>query len=191
MHQDSSIQDNDVLCGRGGATNNHVGNKRYRSLVSDHQNEYLLAKKKDKADIAREIVRLVRVRGGRFLRKGATGTNMWVEVGDKKATEKTSQALREGLDVRHKEFRGVKSKKAQRRDSDSTSEHPKKRRRTEGSVVSGRVMTPMMQGSPALVSEPGSPCVPGLQEEEKVNLPYFIYHPAKISETDCDHVETV
>lgn len=28
---------NDVLLGRGGATNNHAGNKRFRSVVSAHQ----------------------------------------------------------------------------------------------------------------------------------------------------------
>eukprot|EP00568_Trieres_chinensis_P002061 CAMPEP_0183309280 /NCGR_PEP_ID=MMETSP0160_2-20130417/24801_1 /TAXON_ID=2839 ORGANISM="Odontella Sinensis, Strain Grunow 1884" /NCGR_SAMPLE_ID=MMETSP0160_2 /ASSEMBLY_ACC=CAM_ASM_000250 /LENGTH=211 /DNA_ID=CAMNT_0025473283 /DNA_START=117 /DNA_END=753 /DNA_ORIENTATION=+ len=92
-------QENDVLCGRGGATNNHEGNKRYRAIVADHQTEYLHAKKREKAGIARVIVGIVHSRGGRFLKKLSDGTDGWTDVGDKKATEKTSQALREGLDV--------------------------------------------------------------------------------------------
>ena len=29
--------DHDVLCGRGGATNNHIGNTNYRKLVSHNK----------------------------------------------------------------------------------------------------------------------------------------------------------
>ncbi len=92
--------ENDVLCGRGGATNNHVGNKRFRMHVSENQPAYLQAKKRDKSLIAGAVVDKVRKQGGRFLRKIDERGNGWVEVGDKKAIEKTSQALREGLDVR-------------------------------------------------------------------------------------------
>jgi hypothetical protein len=90
---------NDVLMGRGGATNNHEGNKRYRTIVSFHQAEYLAARKKDKVLFARKIVAIVKANGGRFLKQDSQ--QKWVEVSDKKATEKTSQALREGLDVRN------------------------------------------------------------------------------------------
>lgn len=84
---------------RGGATNNHEGNKRYRTIVSFHQSEYLAAKKKDKVLYAKKIVAIVKANGGRFLKQDSQ--HKWVEVSDKKATEKTSQALREGLDVRN------------------------------------------------------------------------------------------
>lgn len=90
----------DVLCGRGGATNAHTGNKRYRELVQQHQEQYLCAKKRDKSIIAKKIVESVRSVGGRFLKKVHEERNEWVEVADKKAAEKTSQALREGLEVR-------------------------------------------------------------------------------------------
>jgi len=90
-----------VLFGRGGATNNHVGNRCFRQLVACNQSHYLLAKKRDKKLIARSIVDNIRKRGGRFLKREVkSGSNHWVDVGDKKASEKTSQALREGLDVR-------------------------------------------------------------------------------------------
>jgi len=87
---------NDVLCGRGGLTNHHPGNIFFRRLVRIKQEAYLLASKRDKAGVAREIVELVRtlVPPGRFLKKDEKG--MWVDIGDRKAREKTSQALREG-----------------------------------------------------------------------------------------------
>ena len=90
---------NDVLFGRGGATNNHSGNKFFRTIVADHQAEYLQARKRDKGAIALRIVRIVYGEGGRFLRRDPA-TREWIEVGEKRAAEKTSQALREGLDVR-------------------------------------------------------------------------------------------
>jgi hypothetical protein len=89
----------DVLCGRGGGTNSQIGNKRFRKLVQDFQPTYLLARRKEKPLLARTIVLIIRKRGGRFLRKDEE-TGMLYEVGDAKAEAKTSQALREGLDVR-------------------------------------------------------------------------------------------
>lgn len=85
---------NDVLCGRGGGTNAHVGNKRFRALVAQFQQTYLAAKRKEKAAIARQIVKIIENNGGRFLQKNSA-TGLWELVTDKKATEKTSQALRE------------------------------------------------------------------------------------------------
>ena len=87
----------DVLCGRGGLTNNAPGNVYFRRLVRLKQESYLLATKREKAGVAREIVEMVRALHppGRFLKKDDS-SGMWVEIGDRKAREKTSQALREG-----------------------------------------------------------------------------------------------
>uniref|UniRef100_A0A7S1VNW8 DUF6824 domain-containing protein n=1 Tax=Grammatophora oceanica TaxID=210454 RepID=A0A7S1VNW8_9STRA len=93
------INSNDVLCGRGGGTNSQVGNRRFRKLVQDFQPTYLLARRKEKPLLARSIVLIIRQRGGRFLKKD-DDTGELYEVGDEKAEAKTSQALREGLDVR-------------------------------------------------------------------------------------------
>ena len=49
--------------------------------------------------MARSVVLIVRKRGGRFLRRDESDGRLY-EVGDEKAEAKTSQALREGLDVR-------------------------------------------------------------------------------------------
>jgi hypothetical protein len=89
----------DVLCGRGGGTNSQVGNRRFRKLVQDFQPVYLLARRKEKPLLARTIVLIIRKRGGRFLKKDEETGELY-EVGDIKAEAKTSQALREGLDVR-------------------------------------------------------------------------------------------
>jgi hypothetical protein len=83
----------DVLLGRGGETNHHIGNIQYRQLVKACQGAYLAAKRRDKPKIAFAIVRVIRCRNGRFLRKEV---DSWLDVGNTRAREKTSQALREG-----------------------------------------------------------------------------------------------
>ena len=95
----SEVNGYDVLCGRGGGTNSQIGNRRFRKLVQDFQPIYLLARRKEKPLLARTIVLIIRKRGGRFLKKDEE-TGELLEVGDVKAEAKTSQALREGLDVR-------------------------------------------------------------------------------------------
>jgi len=86
----------DVLSGRGGGTNNHPGNQVFRRLCDERRPKYVLARKMEKREIARSIVAAVRSRGGRFLKKNEK-TGEWFDIGDAKATSKTSQALREGL----------------------------------------------------------------------------------------------
>ena len=106
---DSGFGTYDVLLGRGGLTTNHNGNRRFRAIVQEHQRAYLLARKKDKALIAAQIVDIVKEKG-RFLiqRSENDGGTTWIEVPDKRARAKTSQALREGLDVRRKKTRPKK-----------------------------------------------------------------------------------
>lgn len=95
----ADVNSYDVLCGRGGGTNSQIGNRRFRQLVQEFQPIYLLARRKEKPLLARTIVLIIRKRGGRFLKKDDE-TGELFEVGDAKAEAKTSQALREGLDVR-------------------------------------------------------------------------------------------
>jgi hypothetical protein len=89
----TQILEHDVLCGRGGETNHHTGNIKYRQLVKCYQPLYIASKRRDKPRIAQTIVHHVRQNGGRFLKKQG---NSWRDVGNTKAREKTSQALREG-----------------------------------------------------------------------------------------------
>ena len=83
----------DVLCGRGGGTNLHPGNRRFRDLVDASRRAYLKARKNDKPAISRSIVTAIREMNGRFLKKDEK-SGLWHEIGDDGAREKTSQALR-------------------------------------------------------------------------------------------------
>ncbi len=96
----SDVTANDVLMGRGGGTNRH--NTHFRALVSEAQPQYVQARKKDKTRIAKSIVATIRSRGGRFLKMHPDG--YYWDVGDRQATLKTSQALREGLSGRMREI---------------------------------------------------------------------------------------
>mmetsp|Transcript_17996 Transcript_17996/g.25935 ORF Transcript_17996/g.25935 Transcript_17996/m.25935 type:complete len:401 (+) Transcript_17996:79-1281(+) len=91
----SDVGNNDVLYGRGGGTNHHAGNKRFRKMVKERQLEYIGSSRLEKPMIALEIVKEWRNQSpmGRFLRSDKNG--LYYDVGDKKAREKTSQALRE------------------------------------------------------------------------------------------------
>merc|ERR1719343_1636308 len=88
-------RDTDVLCGRGGAALRHPGNQTYRRLVNLNKGLYITCLKTEKLKISRSIVAAIREQNGRFLERDAK-KGVWFDIGDKKAVEKTSQALREG-----------------------------------------------------------------------------------------------
>eukprot|EP00934_Nitzschia_sp_Nitz4_P000789 Nitzschia sp. Nitz4//scaffold267_size26297//10630//11985//NITZ4_008267-RA/size26297-processed-gene-0.5-mRNA-1//-1//CDS//3329544899//789//frame0 len=90
------VQRHDVLCGRGGESNHHPGNQQYRRLVKAFQPLYIASKRRDKPLIAQCIVYTIRSYGGRFLKRLDPRSNDFEDVGNTKAREKTSQALREG-----------------------------------------------------------------------------------------------
>jgi hypothetical protein len=50
----------DVLFGRGGMTNGHAGNRRFRDIIALHRPDYIRATKMDKPNVARRIVRAIR-----------------------------------------------------------------------------------------------------------------------------------
>ena len=79
-----------------GGTNHHPGNKRYRREVEDRKVDYVNSKRLDKPLIALDIIKKWRSQTppGRFLKQDVK-TGLFHDVGDKKAREKTSQALRE------------------------------------------------------------------------------------------------
>jgi len=88
---------NDVLCGRGGGTNQHHGNEQYRRIVNETKYRYLSSNKRGKPVIARELVATIYNFDppGRFLEKNEN-TNQHHDIGEEKAVQKVSQALREG-----------------------------------------------------------------------------------------------
>ena len=100
QHRIRTPHEHDVLCGRGGGINSHVGNKKFRDWVRERKQDYNLAcSKVAKAKVSRDVIN--RVSGqdppGRFLqREDAHSSSYWVEIDDVKIMAKTSQALREG-----------------------------------------------------------------------------------------------
>jgi hypothetical protein len=95
---------NDVLSGRGGGINSHVGNVHFRQWVHERKNDYNLAvDKTEKARVAHQIIALVQAQipPGRFLQKdtslsSSNSNSWWTELDEEKILAKTSQALREG-----------------------------------------------------------------------------------------------
>mmetsp|Transcript_10617 Transcript_10617/g.17574 ORF Transcript_10617/g.17574 Transcript_10617/m.17574 type:complete len:292 (-) Transcript_10617:253-1128(-) len=94
--------ENDILMGRGGKNNQHIGNEKLRGLARLQSENYRMASKKGKSNISRELVQQVRVMipPGRFLKKNII-TGDWEDVGDDVAREKASQVLRDAVSVVH------------------------------------------------------------------------------------------
>ena len=90
--------DIDILMGRGGKSNNHPGNKRYREEVQNFRQSYnTLSDKDDKTNMSRLVVETIKSTGARFLELDRTNSS-WYVVSDIKVRRKVSQALREDDD---------------------------------------------------------------------------------------------
>ena len=89
-----NLTDLDVLCGRGGKSNHHNGNKKYRDEVGNLQQWYKSSEKNEKTDLSQCLVNYVHSYGGRFL-KLEESNKRWYLVTNHVARRKASQALRE------------------------------------------------------------------------------------------------
>ena len=85
--------ENDVLMGRGGCSNNHVGNKKYHRKKKELQPKYFSAPRHEKKRVAMELAEWVHDTGGRFVQK-TNRTDEWEEAPLDKVILKCSQALR-------------------------------------------------------------------------------------------------
>lgn len=81
----------DVLMGREWGAQLHPGNMRFRSTIAEHSETYEEARKRDKTNIAEQIVRDVKASGGRFLKFGG---EVYGLVDDTIAREKVSSTFR-------------------------------------------------------------------------------------------------
>lgn len=91
-----SVNCKDVVMGRGSGTQNHCGNVTYRKLVFLNKELYATSSKFDKLKISKAIVAAVREFGGHFIQADDKRGGLYYDIGDKRAWDKTSQALREG-----------------------------------------------------------------------------------------------
>ncbi|EED95527.1 predicted protein [Thalassiosira pseudonana CCMP1335] len=114
------ILENDIVCGRGGAALKHSGNLAYRKIVNLNKTLYATCLKAEKLRISKSIVAAIREVNGRFLERedGKISTTLeevdgdgnpvkWKDIGDRRAIEKTSQALREGQPKLLKKLKGM------------------------------------------------------------------------------------
>lgn len=99
--------EHDVLSGRGNFVNYHAGNEYFRALVRKYKVEYVKCPKPQKGKFSKMIYDEVRARNppGRFLKQDGA-TKLWYDIGEKKALDKTRQALREGAPELMKEMSG-------------------------------------------------------------------------------------
>lgn len=99
--------EHDVLSGRGNFVNYHAGNEHFRALVRKHKVAYVACPKPQKGKFSKMIYDEIRARDppGRFLKQDAK-TKVWYDIGEKKALDKTRQALREGAPEIQKELTG-------------------------------------------------------------------------------------
>lgn len=114
--------EHDVLSGRGNFVNYHPGNEHFRALVRKHKVAYVACPKPQKGKFSRLIYDEIRALNppGRFLKQDAA-TKLWYDIGEKKALDKTRQALREGAPEIMKELTGDEDDPA---DDDSISVSP-------------------------------------------------------------------
>ena len=99
MIQQPLPTDNDVLLGRGGGVNKHIGNIIYRRVVEYNKTVYKQVPKRQRMLVSQSIVQTILNSGGRFLQQQAntavSEAVAWKEIGFRRAVQKTSQALRE------------------------------------------------------------------------------------------------
>lgn len=92
---ETSINLTDVLCGRGKLSFNHVGNRRFRDVISASVSQYNAAESRlEKAKIVNKIVEEIQASGGRFLRQDEkAGT--WHVLNHAQCREKVGHAVRD------------------------------------------------------------------------------------------------
>ena len=98
------VHNNDIIGGRGSLPLRHPGNISYRKIVNSNKQAYIKSMKNDKLRLSKSIVAAIRETGGRFLERvspynkdeDGSAPIAYRDIGDRRAIEKTSQALREG-----------------------------------------------------------------------------------------------
>mmetsp|Transcript_951 Transcript_951/g.1177 ORF Transcript_951/g.1177 Transcript_951/m.1177 type:complete len:325 (+) Transcript_951:173-1147(+) len=100
---DDAIQEWDILSGRGGKSNHHPGNKRFRQVVDEMKSKYRTTNvKTDKTALSKAIVDYVEGYGGRFLTRKNGKPGHYRIMAKAESRKKTSQALRETKELKWK-----------------------------------------------------------------------------------------
>ena len=174
----------DVLCGRGGGSNNHIGNSHWRMLVAANKQLYITLPKRQKMLLSRSIVNAVRSQNppGRFLQKDSK-TNKWYDVGDQKAQEKTSQALREGAPDIRKKVEAEKQQQQQQINGTTThvesTENPTTGKNTLGDDSTSKIETKTTTSTTTTTSATTTTAVPSpsAQQQQQHHHPNMQHPP--------------
>lgn len=117
---------NDVMFGRGGDTNYHIGNHRFRMMADKFTKSYREASRKEKAVIVQELVDSWRAEDppGRFLTRtdpSKGDQSLWHDAGEEMALKKAAKILTERASAEMKaEQKGAPGKKRQARTSSAS-----------------------------------------------------------------------
>jgi len=91
--QEDGTMKSDVLMGRGGKTNKHKQNTKYRAFIATKRAQYWATLDKNKTEFAQQILSALTSRGIRFMKENKE-QDRWFPVEDKKAIEKIKMDLR-------------------------------------------------------------------------------------------------
>jgi hypothetical protein len=100
----NSLNEDDVICGRGKQCFQHPGNRKFRDIVEMFLPAYADAScKVEKSIVVSNIVDAVRTSSpnGGFVKQDEVSGH-WREVGDRLAREKVGQALRDALHTHYR-----------------------------------------------------------------------------------------
>jgi hypothetical protein len=95
IHKQRPYRDTDILMGRGGNATYHPGNKRYLVAMKRRLVQYHNSERSEKIKVSQQVVDEVHAWGGCFLKR-VKGSSEYVEVSNKIARTRVSQALRDG-----------------------------------------------------------------------------------------------
>mmetsp|Transcript_33094 Transcript_33094/g.46985 ORF Transcript_33094/g.46985 Transcript_33094/m.46985 type:complete len:274 (-) Transcript_33094:90-911(-) len=116
------LTDFDILLGRGRTSFNHKGNRRFRKFIVCNVQRYSISTNRfSKSLVVSEVLKGIKLAGGRFLREGTDGK--YFEVADKVAKEKIGHALRDVLFMKEPND-GITKKKRRNTPSKLTKETP-------------------------------------------------------------------
>jgi len=130
----TSLNDADILLGRGAPVQRREANRRFRELVWAHKPAYdATGKHSVKDKISRQILDVLAERGGRFVRRietaeerrtlGVPGiSEAWVVINEDLAREKCKQALRDAVPPCTERKSAAKSRRTKKRKSDSSAD---------------------------------------------------------------------
>lgn len=103
LSESIDVRPSDVLCGRSKASFNHVGNRRFRSIVTASLDEYNEASSKwAKSMVAAKLVGVISSEGGRFLKQKKGDEDNWYELSAQEAKAKVSHAIRDAIAAKDK-----------------------------------------------------------------------------------------